>query len=623
MKKKLTLPLILIAALGLGYLIATLVLNHYLSEERLRVMLIDPAEAQLGRKVDIGSIDVSLFSGIDIEDIAIHGKNPGEDFISIAAFHLTYKLLPLLQKRLVITQISIDQPTFNLSRDANGAFNIADLSLKPKKVERENLPPEEQDVEPLPLTLVFDKITIDDANLTFTDQTGKLPEIISGKGDLNLSLALADKLAESRYQGILKLIVNASYKGHKPVLIMNCDFNEKQASFKGDLNVDFEKMFFNGKLLNPLSAPDLTLNLQSPSLDLAKLANLNNDTEKTAPTPADNVAIPPAAEAEPDTHAAPMNVIPESPAAIDTMPASPPPFSTDTGNFSAHGQITVARLQQGKLALQELNLTYTFKDRQLALDNVSFGIFGGKVTSQLKIDVSRPAPDFQGEIKASKLRMAEAMANLDKPAEYLSGELSAELVFQGYGRSWPVIRNSLDGDGNFSLVKGGLADSPYSRALATILDIPELNALTFDELAGTVSISEGNIALVCTMSSPALDLQAKGSAGMDETLNLPLTIRLSQENSQRLLEKSKYAGYLADESGRTTLNLRLTGTIGQPQLALDSNTTGRQVQKVLEKKASEELSRAIAKQLGGSEDAQKKDAAEDLSNRFLNQMLNN
>jgi hypothetical protein len=221
------------------------------------------------------------------------------------------------------------------------------------------------------------------------------------------------------------------------------------------------------------------------------------------------------------------------------------------------------------------------------------------------------------------LRMDEALASLDKPSGYLSGELSAELAFQGDGRSWPDIRNTLDGNGKFSLVKGGLANSPYSQALATILDIPELNDLKFDELAGSVKISNGKIALLCTMSSPALDLQSNGSAGLDGSLDLPLTIQLSHENSQRLLEKSKYADYLADESGRTTLNLKFTGTVGQPQLALDRSGTGRQVKEVLEKKAGEELSRAITRQLGGPENEQKKGVVEDLSNSLLKQMLNN
>jgi hypothetical protein len=273
--------------------------------------------------------------------------------------------------------------------------------------------------------------------------------------------------------------------------------------------------------------------------------------------------------------------------------------------------------------LQKLNLNYAFKDRQLAFNEINFEVFGGKVTGQLQADMSRPVPDFQGKIKAGNLRMAEAMASLDKPAGYLDGELAAELAFQGDGQSWPVIRKTLDGDGEFSLSKGGLADSPYSRALANILEIPELNDLRFDELAGVVKIAEGRIALLCTMTSAEFDLQAKGRAGLDGSFDLPLTIQLSPENSQRLQEKSKYAGYLTDQSGRATLNLKLTGTVDQPQLALDSSGTGQQVKTILEKEASEELSRAITNQLGGAGNEQANDLVEELSNRFLKQLLDN
>ncbi len=556
MKNKLTLTIILIAALGLGIMIATLVLNQLLSEERLRIMLIEPAEAQLGRKIDIGAINVSLFSGINIDNITVHGKTPGKNFLTIATFRLNYQLLPLLQKQLVITEILIDHPTLNLARNSEGVFNFADLSMTPKKIEKENLPPEEQPIEPLPLTLIFNKITVNNADLTFTDQTGKLPEILSTNGNLNLSLTLADKLAESSYQGTLDLILNAAYPGHKPVLIMNCDFNQEQASFKGDLNVEFERFFYNGVLTNPLTDPDLTLNVQSPSLDLAKLVSLDPEAKEVKPAKANAESAPSvSADAEPipstsasaDAEPAPSAPTDAEPAPLAPIDAEPAPSAPSTNKFRTHGQIAIASLKHGELAFHNLNLNYVFKDQQLALNDVTFDIFGGQVTSQLMADLSRSGPDFQGKIKAEKLRMTEAMASLGKPAGYLSGELSADIAFHGAGRSWPIIRNTLAGEGKFSLIKGGLANSPYSQALATVLDLPELNDLHFEYLDGTVKISGGRIALLCTMSSPEFDLQGKGSTGLDGSLDLPLTLQLSQENSSRLKEKSKYTGYLADE----------------------------------------------------------------------------
>jgi uncharacterized protein involved in outer membrane biogenesis len=598
MKKKSTLPLILLAALAMGYLLATIVLNQFLSEERLRLMLIEPVEDQLGRQLEIGAIDVSFFSGINITDIMVHGQEPAEDFLSIAAFRLDFQLLPLLRKKLVLTEIVIDQPSLKLSRNAKGVYNFADLSLKPKKIEKEIPPPEEQTVEPLPLTLIFERIAVNHASLTFTDQTGELPGIIDSQGDLTMRLTLGRNLAESSFQGSLDLIANADYHGHKPVLIMTCSFNEQQIGFKGDLSLDFEKLFFNGQLTGLPGNPDLILDLRSNSLDLARLAELKAATGKKPPAPV-------------------VTTVAEQPTGEPGQTAPP----AAAGKFGAHGQISVGNLQHGKTTIRNLNLAYGFKDKRLALDDLNFVLFEGTVNGRLLADFNGPAPDFQGEIATANLLIAELMVSLGKPAAYLSGALSADLAFEGAGRDWPEIRNRLNGDGRFSLVKGGVAGSPYSQALASLLDIPELNELGFDELAGTLKITDGRISLLSTMSSPEFDLQTKGSAGLDGTLDLPLTIQLSPENSQRLLTKSKYTGYLADQSGRTTLNLKLTGTVNQPQLALDSSSTGEQAKKILEKKAREELGRAINKQLGGDEATRK--STEELSERFLKQLLGN
>ena len=104
MHKKLTTAVVIV---GIGvaiFVVLTIFLNNLLSEERLKTMLIEPAQKETGRKITIGSAGVSLFSGIKIDDIRIKEADSETDFISLKTFRLQYKLLPLLQKNLVITE---------------------------------------------------------------------------------------------------------------------------------------------------------------------------------------------------------------------------------------------------------------------------------------------------------------------------------------------------------------------------------------------------------------------------------------------------------------------------------------------------------------------------------------
>lgn len=591
MRRKIQITVVILGIMGAVYLVASLTLSNYLSQERLRIMLVEPVEDQLGRKIEIGSIKISLFSGIDIKDIVVKEKNPAQEFASIGNFRLQYELLPLLKKRLVINEVLIDKPSIKISRNARGIFNFADLSLKPKKIQKEVPPPELQTVEPLPLTLIFDQIRINDLNLTFTDQTGELPAITSTDGDLDLAVTLGKTLAEARYKGTLELIVTTEFNGSKPVLLLKSEVSDRLLAFRGELNVEFDRLLFSGQLANQLTAPDLTLDLHGATLDLEKLAGLKPVGHRQDGQPAPVAPPPPAPQA-------------------------------DAKKFRAHGQISLSEVHRGKLALKNLNLNYTFADNVLEVTDLNAGLFGGSLSGKAGLQLGRPAPAFRGQLKADKLQMAAAMEALGKPKGYLAGELSADFSGRGAGSGWPAIRTSLDGQGRFSVVKGGLASSPISQALATLLGIPELNNLRFDKLTGTVQVAGGRAALDCSLFSKLLDMQTQGNAGLDGSLDLPLVLQLSPEYSRRLQGKASFTRYLADPSGRTTLNLKLKGTVDHPNLSLSSEGAGKQLKSALGKKAGEELSRSLSKKLGGL-DSQNQQAVGETAAQLLNKLLGN
>lgn len=588
----------LLYTVGLGaflaacYLAADLTLKNLLSEERLRVMLIEPVQDQLGRQMEIGSIKASVFSGIEIKDIIVKEKNPAQAFLTIGTFRLNYELLPLLEKRLVIKEVLIDKPTVRIAKDSQGVFNFADLTLAPKQVVKEIPPPELQKAKPLPITLVFDQIKVSNLNLTFSDQSGKLPTITSTTGDLSSSVTLGKTLAEARYRGSLELIVNSEYQAHRLVLLVKGDFDNQRISFTGELNAELDKLFFTGQLANLQASPDLTLDLQSAKLDLDNLLTAQAADKKTsvrsAPTP---LASP--------TSAAPAH-----------------------GKFRAQGKITVTELRREKLALRNLSLTYTFTDNVLAIPALTAGVFGGTISGKADLDLSHAAPAFRGQLKADKLQLAAAMESLDKPQGYLTGDLSADFTGRGSGGGWPEIRDSLEGQGKFAISKGGMASSPISQALASLLALPELDNLKFDKLSGSLKIAGGQAALDANLSSRAFSMQTKGSIGLNGSLELPLSLKLSPENSQRLQERAAFARYLADPAGRTTLNLKLKGTVDHPDLSLSGEGAGNQIKTALGQRASEELDRALSKNSGGLA-GQNQKAAGEISGQLLKQLLGN
>ena len=213
------------------------------------------------------------------------------------------------------------------------------------------------------------------------------------------------------------------------------------------------------------------------------------------------------------------------------------------------------------------------------------------------------------------------MTFLDKSGEVFTGSLNSDLTFRGKGRDWPVISKTLDAEGTFAITSGGMHHTPMTTALATMLDLQELKDLRFDKFSGNVKIEKGNVLLDSGLQSSNIDILAKGTVGLNGRLEMPLTLRLSPEYGQSLDEKATFARYLGDDQGRTTLHLKAQGSLQDPKLTIDTKASGKQVQKVMERKLLEELGKSLSKdqpsQASGNQDPVKA-----MSERLLKELGN-
>ncbi|MEN8142296.1 MAG: AsmA family protein [Thermodesulfobacteriota bacterium] len=585
MKKKFV---TLMTVLGGGvviFIVLTLILNNLLTEERLKVMLIDPAEQQLGRKVTIGSAGVSLLKGISINDIAIKEPDKETDFISIKAFRLRFKILPLLNRELVIKELIVDEPYARFVRKANGKLNFVDIDLKKKEAEELIPAAEDSSVETLPLTLTFDKIKINKAVFRFVDETGGLPDINS-EADLAMSVWLGKTIADLKYDGDFNMLANCEYQGHQAVLQLGCKINEKLFSFGGSLTVGFEKADVNGQVANYTTIPEIEMNIDSDSIDLDKLASLKQFT----------------------TNSGDDEAVKEKSAKDGTN--SPPDLK-----LSAKGKVRIGELTVNKMKVKDIDLKYLVKNNVVAIEKFNADIFGGKIGGEFSADISTQDPIFEGKIDSKNIKTPDIMKYLEKPADYLSGDLSAYLEFRGDGKEWQTIKNTLDGEGQFSLVDGGLHNTPITTALATLLGIEGLQDFNIDNFFGDITIRNGKVTMNSDLASQDLEAQMNGTVGLDGDVDLPIKLVLSREYSESLQNTAGFARYLADDEGRTTLYLKLKGSVQEPKMSLSSKGVKKQAGKVIEKKIAEELNRAI-----GSDE---NDPVKDMSQKLLKQLLGN
>jgi AsmA protein len=268
-----------VAAIGVGVLVLLVIalsifVKSYLSSDRLKPIILPKAEAMTGRKVQLDEINVSLFKGIIAKGLDVKERDGQKDFLKIGRVVLSYKLLPLLKKQLVISKIEIVSPSVSIQRERKGGYNFSDIMEKPSQEPKK---PSEPEQKSLPVSVIADRLLIRNANLTFVDEEKKLPDV---------SIALdAEFKGGLEKDGTPRMDFGLiSFKEIKVIL------KDREVKVSGKVDMDAKTIRANlqtviGKDNIQLSAtakdyrsaPDIVANIHAKTLDLQQLMSLSGE----------------------------------------------------------------------------------------------------------------------------------------------------------------------------------------------------------------------------------------------------------------------------------------------------------------------------------------------------------
>jgi len=152
-----------------GMLVAAKVL---VTPERVRTTLIPLAESSLERKIEIGSIDVGLFSGVSLGQLRVYDARGKEVFVAAESGVLKYRFWPLLLGRVVVDRVQLVAPSLTVERFADGRLNLFGAG---ETVKTQPVPARQPAVEPgKPVTssaidLLVTEVSIERGSLLFID----------------------------------------------------------------------------------------------------------------------------------------------------------------------------------------------------------------------------------------------------------------------------------------------------------------------------------------------------------------------------------------------------------------------------------------------------------------------
>lgn len=552
----------------------TIFVKSYLTDARIRTFVTRTAESSLHRKVSLGAISVSIFSGISVKDFEIKEKDSNSDFVKAEAFVLKYQLLPLLSRRLVIDQLAIESPSIVIRKNADGSFNFSDITQHKAGTAPEN--GEKGGTSGLPVSLSVRSLRIDKARIEYSDPAGTLERamvglnadmIIQGKSrDVigssgNANIDLMDLVLKGRPRPVTNIPVSFQYG-------VEADFAEKRVEIR-DVSVKAPGVAatISGRIVNYSTSPDIRMDLASSMLDLDSI-------------------MPPsgkAGAAGPATRA------------MERHKKEEKEFGPLKTRIKAEGNVAISKMLFNGITVRNLKAHYTFRNNVFTLASLTGNTLSGSFRAQSTVDLSRKGTAYSIDAGTDGVSLQEITATLAPKAKgILFGNLSAHAVISGSGSISETIKRNLKGKGSFSVKNGEIKNAPISDSLLALLGLQGMKEIPMEKAAGTFSISGGVVTLTSAIASKDLAIDETGTIGMDQKLNMGLLVKVSDRLAPKLLAQGGIARFLSEEKGWTAVPLKLTGTIGRPSYGVNTRAIGKRAGQAIQKKVGEEIFKALS-----------------------------
>jgi AsmA protein len=163
-----TLRIILVSA-GI-FILVLLIVPFLIPVNQFRPSIEEKASAALGRKVTLGNLSLSLFSGsLAAESLSI-GDDPKfstSPFLTAKSFKVGVELMPLIfSKALNVTGITIENPQVVLLRNAAGQWNFSSLGGSSAKTEPMPEPAKASGSSSSPSSLSIQKLDLKDGQIS-------------------------------------------------------------------------------------------------------------------------------------------------------------------------------------------------------------------------------------------------------------------------------------------------------------------------------------------------------------------------------------------------------------------------------------------------------------------------
>ncbi len=444
------------AGAGLAFVVAAgVAIKILLPPEKIQKLVVEKASESLHREVRLRGVSVGL-RGLTLEGLEVSEKPDfaAGKFLGVEGFTLRVELMPLLHKKVVIDEISVEGPIIVVKKDKKGKFNFDDLAAAPpqsKKVQKKAEPAGA--APPIAFELKVGKASLSDGLIEYSDAGTGMNVKLSGIDAVAKDLAL-DQSTGKVSATLSKLAAEVS--GLKLDVSGELALDPKKVEVSG-----FHGRFDQGDLKlamtarDYLSAPDVQLDASLSELDLDRLLAVKQATMGSG-TPSE--------AAGKGTKAAP------APAPVAASNA--PPLKTK-------GKAVLGKMTYGNAKVNETTLTWDLSgitpDMRRVAGTAHLHIAGGTIAS------SGSQPQRNGIVKALMFPVTIVQS-----------------IGKVLGPILPGLNNLL-----FTEVVG---DYSFDRGVMTIKDFHMDSAVAEVRTSGTADLGAQRLNLIASIGPVVVDV---------------------------------------------------------------------------------------------------------------------
>ena len=620
-----------------------------------------------GRSFSIGDdISLSLFpwAGISLTDLNL-GNPPGfedKEMLSIDAFQVQVKLLPLLFKDIQVKRFIVEAPRLSLVQKKDGRSNWESIGkpATPSKPAQDKQPPSEPGAAAIPqiplAALYVGELVINKGEVRYVDQkTDQQTEV----ADLNLKLADVsfDKPVQIDFSALIdqKPIAVKGQLGPlgKDFLTRNIPLEMKikalgefESAISGHIsNIIVQPQFklavetneFSPQKLLAAIGPESVVKTSDP--DVLQKASLKANISGTPKT----VSLSDGVMVLDDSH---INFIatardfnrpnltfdikldainvdrylppesesgdtPSAPAAPKSKPAqSKQTDYSPLRKMILNGTFSAARMTASRAHMESLQVKLVAKDGLIRISPLSFNFYQGSVSATSTLDVRKRQPATAFQLKIQGVQAKPLLKDvLEK--DILEGTMKSELNLKMVGDLPETIKRSLNGKGHLHFSDGAIVGIDIAGMVRNVKSAFVLGSTSgekprtdFTELAIPFTITNGLFHTPDTqLASPLLRLKANGDADLaKETIDM----RVEPKVVATLVGQ----GDTQQRSGVVEVPVLVSGTFDSPTFRPD-------LKALLEKQAEQKVSSEIDKLTEGKDDGSIEKKAGNLIKGFM------